>query len=136
MKRFLLASVGMFVLVGSAAAADLSYRRAPVVAARAPVYSPYYNWTGFYLGINGGGGWGSSTWDGVGNFGVSGGLIGVTGGYNYQFNQFVLGGEADIDWSGIKGSTAVCFNVCETKNSWLGTARIRLGYAFDRFMPF
>src|SRR5262245_14776846 len=131
MKRLLLASVGMLVLVGSAAAADLPYRGSPV--ARAPVYSPYYNWTGFYLGINGGGGWGSSTWDGVGNFSVSGGLIGVTGGYNYQFNQFVLGGEADIDWSGIKGSTnAVCFNVCETKNSWLGTARIRLGYAFDR----
>ena len=25
----------------------------------APAYNPIYNWTGFYLGINGGGGWGA-----------------------------------------------------------------------------
>jgi len=135
MMRYLLAGLATLTMVGSASAADLAYRgaRPPVMA---PVYSPFYNWSGFYIGINGGGGWGSSTWDGIGGFSVSGGMIGVTGGYNYQINQFVIGAEADIDWSGINGSTNGCFFGCETRNSWLGTARGRLGYAFDRFMPY
>ena len=51
--------------------------------------------------------------------------------------QAVFGLEGDIDWSNIRGS-AVCGAVtsCETKNDWLGTVRGRLGYAFDRFMPY
>ncbi len=63
-------------------------------------------------------------------------MIGVTVGYNYQINQFVLGAEADIDWSGINGSHTGCFFGCETRNSWLATVRGRLGYSFDRFMPY
>ncbi len=135
MKRLLLASVGMAALVGSAMAADLPYRGAPV-AARAPIYNPIYNWTGFYVGFNGGGGWGGSTWDGIEAFDVSGGVIGLTAGYNFQINRFVIGAETDIDWSGMKGSTNVCFFGCDTRNAWLGTLRGRFGYAFDRFMPY
>jgi outer membrane immunogenic protein len=118
---------------GSAAAADLP----PYQPARAPLYAPVYNWTGFYLGINGGGGWGTSQWDGVDKFDLSGGLIGGTVGYNWQVNQLVLGAEGDIDWSGIKGSTTVlCPGGCETRNQWLATVRGRLGYAWDRFLPY
>ena len=63
--KYLLAGLATLASVGSASAADLSYRgpRPPVAA---PIYSPFYNWTGFYVGINGGGGFGGSTWDGVG----------------------------------------------------------------------
>jgi outer membrane immunogenic protein len=49
----------------------------------------------------------------------------------------VFGVEGDVDWSNIRGSS-VCgagFS-CETKNSWLATARGRVGYAFDRFLPY
>ncbi len=110
---------------------------------KAPVYvAPYYNWTGAYVGINGGGGWGQSTWDNV--FGtadakLSGGLVGGTLGYNYQMNHAVFGIEGDIDWSNIRGSTSngICAGTnCETRNSWLSTVRGRLGYAADRFMPY
>jgi outer membrane immunogenic protein len=121
---------------GSATAADLSpgYQQ-PI--APAPVYYPVYSWTGFYLGINGGGGWGSSQWDGVGQFDVSGGLIGGTIGYNWQISRFVIGAEGDIDWSGIRGTTTVfCPSGCTTRNYWLATVRGRLGYAFDRFLPY
>src|SRR5713226_6742448 len=136
MKR---ASIGLLAAIlawGSATAADLSpgYQQ-PI--ARAPVYYPVYNWTGFYLGINGGGGWGRSQWDGVDRFDVSGGLIGGTIGYNWQINQLVIGAEGDIDWSGIRGSTTtLCAVGCDTRNHWLGTVRGRLGYAFDRFLPY
>jgi outer membrane immunogenic protein len=138
MKRFVVACAGLLALastaVGPAAGADIP-RYGPPPAA--PYYAPVYNWTGFYLGINGGGGWGTSQWDGVDKFDLSGGLIGGTIGYNWQVNQIVLGAEGDIDWSGIKGTTNVlCPTGCETRNKWLVTARGRLGYAFDRFMPY
>ncbi len=139
MKRLVVACVGFLAVAcagGPAAAADFP-RYQPPPPAYSPAYGPGYYWTGFYLGINGGGGWGTSQWDGVGNFDLSGGVIGGTVGYNWQVNQFVLGAEGDVDWSGIKGTTTVlCPTGCETRNKWLATVRGRLGYAFDRFLPY
>ena len=48
----------------------------------------------------------------------------------------MFGLEGDIDWSNIRGSAACGGLSCETRNNWLGTARGRLGYAADRFMPY
>ena len=98
---------------------------------------PYYNWSGFYLGVNGGGGFGTSAWDSTGSFNLSGALAGGTIGYNYQIGHAVIGAEGDIDWSGMKGSTtAGCAAGCQTSDSWLSTVRARLGYAADRFLPY
>jgi outer membrane immunogenic protein len=137
MKRCIIACAGLLAIAaGAAQAADLPPRYgAPY---KAPVYySPVYNWTGVYVGINGGGGWGRSQWDGIDRFDISGGLIGGTVGYNWQFGQVVIGAEGDIDWSGIRGTTStLCAPGCETRNSWLATVRGRLGYAFDRFLPY
>ena len=108
--------------------------------AKAPAYiAPIYNWTGFYVGINGGGGWGGSEFSApfsTGSFDTSGGLVGGTIGYNWQMNQFVFGLEGDIDWSNIRGSAACAGTTCEARNDWLSTVRGRFGYAFDRFMPY
>src|SRR6059058_1498929 len=89
MNRVVMACVGVLALVGgSAAAAELPPYHQP-----GPAYNPIYTWTGFYLGINGGGGWGSSQWDGVDTFDLSGGLIGGTIGYNWQFAGAVVGAD-------------------------------------------
>ena len=110
--------------------------------AKAPAFVPVaYNWTGFYLGINGGYGWGSSHWSGFGDSAEpSGGMVGGTAGYNWQGlgSPWVFGLEGDIDWTNIKGSftSVACPTGCETKNNWLGTVRGRLGYALDRVMPY
>jgi outer membrane immunogenic protein len=48
----------------------------------------------------------------------------------------VFGVEGDLDWSGIKGSSSCGGFSCETKNDWLGTFRGRVGYAFNRVMPY
>jgi len=136
MRRVLFATIGLLGLaVTSAAAADLPRAMPPT---KAPAFVPaVYSWNGFYLGINGGGAWGTSDWSGTGGSAdPSGGLVGVTAGYNWQSGQWVFGLEADIDWASIKGSTACGAFSCETKNTWLGTARGRLGYAFDRVMPY
>jgi outer membrane immunogenic protein len=141
MKRILSAAFGMLTLAsiaGTANAADLSRRYEAVN--KAPAFVQVYNWTGAYIGINGGGAWGTSSFDGppaTGSFSTSGGLIGGTLGYNWQAGQAVFGVEGDLDWSGLTGSTsaAVCVG-CSTRNTYLGTARGRLGWAFDRFMPY
>ena len=136
MKRFVLALVGWAALTGSVAAADLA-RPVPQPYYNAPVVAQLYNWTGFYIGINGGGAFGRSAWDPTGHFNMSGGIVGGTVGYNYQFGQAVVGVEGDIDWAGISGTTNnLCPLGCKTSDSWLSTVRGRLGYAADRFMPF
>src|SRR6185369_15817918 len=138
MKRFVVAGLGFLALAAMpASAADLP-RGAPY---RAPVYAPQYNWTGFYLGINGGGGFGDSDWNG---FAVSnkpsGGMVGGTAGYNWQGagSPWVFGLEGDLDWTNIKGTfvNATCPIGCQTQNDWLGTVRGRLGFAWDRVMPY
>jgi len=100
-------------------------------------------WSGFYVGINGGYGFGKSNitdaaGTSTGDFNVTGGVVGGTLGYNFQTGVWVWGLEGDIDYSTIKGSTTTnCGGSCETKNSWLGTARGRIGYAgWGNFMPY
>jgi outer membrane immunogenic protein len=107
-----------------------------------PVVVPVFTWTGFYVGIVGGYNWGRAHWDvrdiEIARFNANGGTIGGTVGYNYQFyNNVVLGLETDLAWSGAKGDIDCGISVtCETKNTWIGTLRPRLGYAFDRFLPY
>jgi outer membrane immunogenic protein len=142
MKNLLLASVGIFALgIASASAADIERR---VMPAKAPAYvSQMYNWTGFYVGINGGYGFGKSNWSDVlgttGDFNVNGAMAGGTLGYNLQTGVWVWGLEGDIDYSWMRGSVTNaaigCFG-CETRNRWLATGRGRIGYAWDRFLPY
>ncbi|HTV37122.1 MAG TPA: outer membrane protein [Xanthobacteraceae bacterium] len=138
MKRVILACAGVLALSGVAAAADLPPAPGPAPYYKAPAYLPGYNWSGFYLGINGGGAWGDSNWTTPGRVNTSGGLVGGTIGYNYQINQAVLGVEGDIDWADINGTltNTACPVGCKTTDSWLSTVRGRLGYAADRFMPY
>lgn len=133
--RYLLATTAAIALVTSAAhAADLP-RPLPV---KAPPAYVAYNWSGLYAGINGGGAWGNSHWDSAGGSNLSGGLIGGTLGYNWQFGEWVLGMEGDLDWADIRGTTntGVCPAGCQSRDTWLGTVRGRLGYAYDRWMPY
>ena len=138
MKRALVGGLGFLVLAAlPASAADLPRGAMPY---KAPAYVAQYNWTGFYLGINGGGAWGDSDWNAfaVSNS-PSGGMIGGTAGYNWQGvgSPWVFGLEGDIDWTNINDSTSACGGLnCQTKNNWLGTVRARVGYTFDRFMPY
>jgi len=133
-------AVSVLAAAQCAAAADLSV--APLYKAppqRGPVYAaPVYNWTGFYLGANGGGGWGRSWWQSQStSIDLSGGQVGGTAGYNWQFGNAVLGLEGDIDWSNLKGtSSALPCPGCSTSDSWLSTVRGRAGYAFGGIMPY
>ncbi len=121
----------------------------PVITkAPSSVLSPSaVNWTGVYLGVNAGYGFGASAWkDNVtggstGNFGVSGFLAGGTLGANYQVGSVVFGIEGDGAWADMFGrgtvtASALCLGGCLTANNWLATLRGRVGYAFDRYLVY
>jgi hypothetical protein len=69
-----------------------------------------YDWTGFYVGINGGGSWGHAPWSSDGTIG-----------YNAQnLGRFVVGEEFDFDWRSI--DTTFSTPSCEFKSRWVSTA--------------
>lgn len=114
-------------------AADLPYKAASPYAAAAPV-APSPNWTGFYVGLNGGGGWAVSDQDIAGLASVpttgAGGLLGGQVGYNWQFNnRWVIGIETDLDWANIGGSGVADIGATSAQTlQWVGTVRGRGGY--------
>lgn len=139
-KLGLVVSAAAVLASTSALAADLGriYTKAPVVAV-----APTYNWSGFYVGIQGGGAFGQSRHDfdgGThGSFDVNGGFIGGTLGLNWQAanSPWVFGIEADGAGAWLRGSTpgtpSSC-GECSTRVDAFGTVRGRIGYAWDRWM--
>jgi outer membrane immunogenic protein len=111
MKKFLLATVALIAFAAPAAAADLAAR--PYTKAPPPMIAAVYDWSGFYIGANGG--WGSShnCWDQVpggillgsdGCHDATGGVAGGQIGYRWQSGTWVFGLEAQGDWADLKGS--------------------------------
>jgi outer membrane immunogenic protein len=141
MKKFLPAMVGLVSLVGMAApasAADMAVKAAPP-----PVMAPIYNWTGFYIGANGGWGESRNCWDFVPVTGAiiadgcrdrSGGLAGGQIGYRWQTNQFVFGVEAQGDWADLRSSRVSLIDPLfstRTKIDGIGLFTGQIGYAWN-----
>ena len=136
MKRSFFAGLGLLALVAApAAAADLPARDMPY---KAPAYVTSYNWTGFYIGAHGGYGWGAS--NDSDNFDLRGGFIGGQVGYNWQAmgSPWVFGVEVDSAWADLGRTNAFATGVgivsVSSDANYIGSARVRVGYAFDRTM--
>jgi outer membrane immunogenic protein len=142
MKSFLLATVGLVALVGIAApasAADMAVKARPP----APVIAPIYDWTGFYIGANGGWGQSHNCWDFVDPVGVitangcrdrSGGLVGGQIGYRWQASQWVFGLEAQGDWADLSNTRqSLLFPALatRTKTDGIGLFTGQIGYAWN-----
>jgi outer membrane immunogenic protein len=153
MKGAITLGVGVLALAGMtlpSAAADLP-TKAPMMV------PPPLSWNGCYLGANAGGVWGDSKFTWVANpvgFGGpaainAGGTnkineTGFTGGgqigCNWQMGVFVLGGEADINYTDIDKSIGVVIppnpalrtdeiGIAEgVQSKWLSTIRARIGF--------
>lgn len=113
----------------SALAADLPTRKGYPMAP-APVYAPAFTWGGLYLGINGGFGYDHLSNSAFAN--QSGGIVGGTLGYNWQFGQIVLGAEGDFDYGFLHANNGFANGSTSYKTNWIVTERLRLGYAVDR----
>ena len=159
MKRVLRSIAVATALVATCVAAQAADLPMPPAAYQPPpVVIPVYNWTGFYIGVNGGYGWGNQDafnllTNRFDQFSVpfSGGMFGGTFGGQIQSGHVVMGIEADIDWARITGSATViptiggalpggclgtvgCLTSLNTKISDISTGRLRLGYAMDNWL--
>ncbi|MBH5371263.1 outer membrane protein [Bradyrhizobium glycinis] len=126
MKKVLLASACVFALAAPASAADLAarpYTKAPVAVASV------YNWTGFYLGIVGGGAWQDAS-----DIKMKGGFVGGTAGYNWQTGNVVFGIEADGAWADVSDSVTAGVLTTSSKIDAMGTVRGRIGYAVNNVL--
>lgn len=143
MKK-LIHGISIFSLMaGSAMAADAVVTYDPIPATASAPQS--FVWTGGYVGGQVGYGFGSADYaydDSDYNYSNNpdGFIGGIYTGYNHQLsNGFVLGAEADIVWSNLKDSDQAPGDPnfsATTKIDWTGSARLRFGYALDRFMPY
>ncbi len=149
MARILMPAVFASALLATTCVATHAADLGPAYQA-APVAIPVYNWTGFYLGINGGYGWGqqnplgliTNRFDSF-DYGINGGMFGGTFGAQIQSGRVVLGVEGDIDWASITGSgvaTPTILGVLQptvslnSKITSVSTARFRVGYAADNWL--
>jgi outer membrane immunogenic protein len=140
MKKILLGTIGLVALSGSVMAADLPAR---TYKAPPPMIAPIYDWTGFYIGGNGGWGETRNCWGIIpvagavipdGCLSRSGGVIGGQLGYRWQANQFVFGVEAQGDWANFNGSHVSAFNPAFTTSvnvNGLGLFTGQIGYAWN-----
>jgi len=117
MKKVLLVTASLIALgaAAPAVAADLAarpYTKAPAMIAAV------YDWSGFYIGANGGWGSSRSSWDflpgvvtfGEGSHDASGGTVGGQVGYRWQAGTWVFGVEAQGNWADFKGSNISLFD--------------------------
>lgn len=153
MKKILTIAIIATGVAGQAFAADLparTYTKAPPVIAA-------YDWSGFYIGANGGYGWGSDertdlkalggfwtsgpgTIGGVQTLKPSGAVYGGQIGYNWQFGNWVFGLEGQYDGADLKRTDPSIFNPgpsrWSSKIDAIATGTARIGYALDRWLPY
>ena len=141
-KNLLLAAVSLVALSATAPAlaADLAarpYTKAPAMIATV------YDWSGFYIGINGGGGSSHATWDfvGVGREGshdATGGTVGGQIGYRWQSGQWVFGVEGQGNWADFSGdnTSALFATRNRTKIDAFGLITGQVGYAWHNVLVY
>src|SRR5271165_1177237 len=153
MKKFLLGVIGLAAMGAAPVfAADLpvrTYTKAPAMIA------VVYDWSGFYIGLNGGGGWSHNCWTNTSTFGVptaptvsegchdaSGGIVGGQVGYRWQSANWVFGVEGQGDWADFKGTNLSAASVPvfgvnitnQTKVDAIGLITGQVGYAWNNVL--
>src|SRR6266849_6496289 len=146
MKKVLLVTASLIALgaAAPAVAADLAarpYTKAP------PMIAAVYDWSGFYVGANGG--WGSShkCWDAVtpagafianeGCHDATGGTVGGQVGYRWQTGPVVFGVEAQGNWADFRGdNVSLLFpgDRNRTKIDAFGLFTGQIGYAWNNVL--
>jgi outer membrane immunogenic protein len=149
MKKTLLGVVGL-VAVGAAAPASAADLPAKVYTKAPAVVATVYDWSGFYIGANAGGGWTRDCWNVVNFGGVpispafgegchddSGAVAGGQIGYRWQSANWVFGVEGQGDWADLKGSNTSLFTgvvTNQTKIEGIGLLTGQVGYAWNNVL--
>ena len=141
MKKLMLVTASLVALgaVAPAVAADLAarpYTKAP------PMVQAAYDWSGFYIGVNGGGGTSRNSWDLVGglpqgNHDATGGTVGGQVGYRWQTGPIVFGVEGQGNWADFSGdnvSQVIPGNRNRTKIDAFGLFTGQVGYSWQNVL--
>jgi len=148
MKKYLLGAVGLIVMATTASAADFP---AQPYARVSPMIAAIYDWSGLYIGLNGGGGSSHKCWDIVAtaSFGTlpptaegchnaTGGTAGGQIGYRFQSSAFVFGLEAQGNWADFSGDNASRLDPLFLRNrsqiDAFGLFTGQVGYAMDNLL--
>jgi outer membrane immunogenic protein len=143
MKKLMLVTASLIALgaAAPAVAADLAarpYTKAP------PMVQAVYDWSGFYIGLNGGGGTSRKCWDFVagvseGCHDATGGTVGGQVGYRWQQGPIVFGVEAQGNWADFTGdniSQVVGIDRNRTKIDAFGLFTGQVGYAWNNALVY
>jgi len=147
MNKVLLATASLLALAiaAPASAADMA-ARPYTKAAPPPMMAALYDWSGFYIGANGGWAWGSRCFDfndvvfgpfDEGCRDASGGVVGGQIGYRWQASSFVFGLEAQGDWANLRNSNdSLAFpgSTLRSKTNALGLFTGQIGYAWNNVL--
>jgi outer membrane immunogenic protein len=145
MKKALLVGVGIAAMgIAPSYAADLAAR--PVYT-KAPVVAPVYNWGGFYIGFNAGGGSSHICQNVTNSLGIpipaapsagchdaTGGLVGGQIGYRWQVSNWVFGVEGQGNWADFRGnniSTVFPTDINRSRIDAFGLLTGQVGYAWN-----
>ena len=149
MKTILLGTIGLVALTMSAAASAADLRAQPYVKAPppAPVIAPIYDWSGFYIGVNGGGGSAHTCWNFIepatgvpvdeGCHDATGGTAGGQIGYRWQVVNWMFGIEGQGNWADFSGSNRSLLFTSETDRTKLdafGLITGQVGYAWSNVL--
>ncbi|QAU46947.1 outer membrane protein [Bradyrhizobium guangzhouense] len=147
MKKILFGTIGMVALGLSAPAdaADLAAR--PYTKAPPPMIATIYDWSGFYIGINGGGGSSHKCWDflaattgallGEGCHNATGGTVGGQVGYRWQSANWVFGLEGQGNWADFSGDNVSALILSQRNRSKIdafGLITGQVGYAWNNVL--
>ena len=147
-RIFLTVATAIAFTIASAAALAADMPR-PVYKTPPPAPS-YFSWTGFYIGLHGGGAWTDTDWfypcsatnvpqppcaRQQGGHSAAGWLAGGQVGFNYQMGQWVLGLEAEFSAARLQANSVDSLfptDVLHSRTNFIGTVAPRLGWAWDR----
>jgi outer membrane immunogenic protein len=146
MKR-VLSCFGAVALAFAAQTASAADMPGPIYKGPPAAVAPIFNWSGFYLGLQAGYGWGRTRHDfftnpggafviSSGNMNYDGFLGGGTLGWNWQAGTVVFGLEGDLSWANLVGGDAICAPQCRTALNWFGTGRGRVGVAMGTMLAY
>jgi outer membrane immunogenic protein len=143
MKRIFVAGAAFAALMTNSVAADFPAESVDI-------------WSGYYLGVQGGYSWNDVdfielqgtppiTPIGDGALDADSFTVGLYGGYNHQFGNWVIGLDGSISYMDIDealndadpgGGNLSDLETFEIEMNWLSTVRARVGYAFGDFQIF
>ena len=142
-------SAGLLALAASAGVAHAADLPAKIYT-KAPPLAAVYDWSGFYVGLNGGGASSHLCFTIFSNnnapvppalegcHNATGGLVGGQIGHRWQFTNWVLGLEAQGDWAGLKASNDVIpVRIPATNETRIGAIGLftgQVGYAWNNLL--